>query len=159
MQMVVLRQFLGMSQREFADYFGIPVVTLRNWEQGIAKPPEYVYQMITRCIRRDKMINIETIRFQKMLDDLAERSENGIEPFCNATEANRDEKIFYEESSGMIVLDACLIGDHHDICSRYEDGEYIMRVVFCDEEPYVSIKMVESDVEIVIEHGNWYFSN
>ena len=56
-----IRKITQMSQRQFAEHFGIPVGTLRNWEQGIAKPPDYVFQMIISSIRRDKMINIETI--------------------------------------------------------------------------------------------------
>ena len=60
-----LRNITQMTQRQFAEYFGIPVGTLRNWEQGIANPPEYVFQMIITSIRRDKMINVETINFFK----------------------------------------------------------------------------------------------
>lgn len=32
-----IRLQLNMSQREFADSFGIPIGTLRNWEQGTRK--------------------------------------------------------------------------------------------------------------------------
>ena len=91
-----------MSQRQFAEHFGIPVGTLRNWEQGIASPPDYVFQMIITIIRRDKMINLETIKFVRMLEEFAELSKNGIEPFENATEGTCCDKIFYDASQYKI---------------------------------------------------------
>jgi putative transcriptional regulator len=33
-----LRQSLGVSQREFARRYGLPVGTVRNWEQGLREP-------------------------------------------------------------------------------------------------------------------------
>jgi putative transcriptional regulator len=39
-QAKVIRQALGMSQEEFAEHFGIPVGTLRDWEQGRAEPDQ-----------------------------------------------------------------------------------------------------------------------
>jgi putative transcriptional regulator len=36
----IIRQALGMSQKEFAGHFGIPVGTLRDWEQGRAAPDQ-----------------------------------------------------------------------------------------------------------------------
>ena len=71
------------------------------------------------------MINIETIKFRKMLDELAERSANGIEPFENATYESFDSKIFYDskkldEEGYKVVADACLAFDHHDIVSYYD---------------------------------------
>jgi putative transcriptional regulator len=33
-----IRERLKMSQAEFAEAFGIPVGTLRNWEQGLRRP-------------------------------------------------------------------------------------------------------------------------
>jgi putative transcriptional regulator len=35
---VRLRRKLGLAQAQFAERFGIPVGTLRNWEQGIREP-------------------------------------------------------------------------------------------------------------------------
>lgn len=36
----VLRMALGMTQAEFADAYGIPVGTLRDWEQGRREPDQ-----------------------------------------------------------------------------------------------------------------------
>ena len=36
----VVRRSLGLSQEQFADVFGIPIGTLRDWEQGRAEPDQ-----------------------------------------------------------------------------------------------------------------------
>ena len=36
----VLRMALGLTQQEFADTYGIPVGTLRDWEQGRREPDQ-----------------------------------------------------------------------------------------------------------------------
>lgn len=164
-----LRNITKMSQRQFAEYFGIPVGTLRNWEQGIANPPEYVFQMIITSIRRDKMINVETIKFVQMLDELAVLSKNGILPFENAKEGELHKKVYYdsriedEQGNYKVVLDACVVDDpqcyHHDIISYYDSLEYNVRVVIDKEsEPYISVKLLISEEIIVIENGTWYFA-
>ncbi len=44
-----VREKLGMSQPEFAMKFGIPLATLRNWEQGRRKP-EAMARVLLRII-------------------------------------------------------------------------------------------------------------
>ena len=163
-----LRYRTGLSQRQFAERFGIPVGTLRNWEQGIATPPEYVFQMISISIRRDKMINLETIKFVKMLDELAELAKNGIEPFENATHESFRSKIYYDpceinEIEGFpIVLDACIDDRiHHDIVSYYggRSREYAVRVrTDADGSLYIQVTLLVSEEIIIIENGEWYFA-
>lgn len=46
--MKVFRKQTGMSQRQFAAYFGISVRTLQEWEQGRQKPPEYLEDLLKR---------------------------------------------------------------------------------------------------------------
>ena len=171
MKISELRSVIKMSQRQFAEHFGIPVGTLRNWEQGISNPPEYVFQMIFTSMRRDKMINVETIKFIKMLDEFAACSANGIEPFSKATEESYGLKIHYDERAiegeegFKVVADACILDDpkcyHHDIISYWDTDslEYKIRVII-DEEgvPYLDVKLILSDEEIVIEDGRWYFA-
>lgn len=165
-----LRCITKMSQRKFAEHFGIPVGTLRNWEQGISTPPEYVFQMIFTSMRRDKMINIETIKFVRMLDELAALSKNGIEPFENANESTFHEKVFYNakalegEEGYKIVLDACIVDNpdyyHHDIISYYDSDslEYKIRVNIDEESTYIVVTLFISQDIIIIENGTWYFA-
>ena len=41
-----LRLSTGMKREDFANYFNIPLGTVRDWEQGKRKMPEYVYELI-----------------------------------------------------------------------------------------------------------------
>lgn len=164
-----LRNVTQMSQKEFAEHFGIPVGTLRNWEQGIASPPQYVISMIFTSMRRDKMINIETIRFVRMLDELSELTKNGILPFEEANENNYIDRLFYDtnaiEGDGYrIVLDARVIDDtqnyHHDVISYYDSDsfEYKIRAIVSEEDIYIKVTLLVSEDFIIIENGHWYFA-
>ena len=42
------RTSIGMSQRQFAEYFGLSVRNLQEWEQGIKKPPPYLLDLLKR---------------------------------------------------------------------------------------------------------------
>ncbi|MCI8424884.1 MAG: helix-turn-helix domain-containing protein [Adlercreutzia sp.] len=48
MTLVEMRREAGMSQREFAEHYGIPVRTLQQWEQGKSTPPSYVLSMMEK---------------------------------------------------------------------------------------------------------------
>ena len=45
-----LRESTGMSQSEFAVYFGIPTGTLKGWEQGRRQAPSYIVEMMKRIL-------------------------------------------------------------------------------------------------------------
>lgn len=48
------RQSTGMSQSEFAAYFGLPVRTLQDWEQGRHEPPAYLLDLLKRIWTLEK---------------------------------------------------------------------------------------------------------
>lgn len=115
------------------------------------------------------MINLETIKFVRMLEEFAELSKNGIESFENATESTFRAKVFYDvetinsDNECLVVWDACIVDDqecyHHDVVSYYEDTlEYTIRVVIDENSvPYISVKLKISEELIVVEDGKWYF--
>ena len=43
----------GLTQKELCDRYDIPVRTLQGWEGGSRKPPEYVLNLLLRCIELD----------------------------------------------------------------------------------------------------------
>lgn len=45
-----LRDMTGMTQKAFAEMYGIPLSTLRKWEQGEALPAPYVLRLIARTL-------------------------------------------------------------------------------------------------------------
>ena len=164
-----LRDGTGMSQRQFSAKFGIPLGTLRNWEQGISQPPEYVYQMILSRKDRDVMINIETLELYFMTDELQQLLVEGVDDFADATSQSFRSKLFYDSSSQgednqyKIVRDAMLIEDsgceHHDIISYYgsESEEYNVFLVLDDSsDPYIIVDLFLAEKLIIIEKDNKY---
>ena len=56
-----IRKRLGMSQREFANTLGIPVATLRNWEQNrVAMEPATIALM--RVLAREPEAALRALR-------------------------------------------------------------------------------------------------
>ena len=117
------------------------------------------------------MINVETIKFLDMLNELAELSKGGFDDFSNATQANWRTKVFYDAKKAddgrfPIVLNACVIDDpecyHHDVIDYYDSAskEFTARVVFNEdeEEPFIQVDLILSEEQIVIENGRWYFT-
>ena len=51
-----VRQMLELSQEQFADAFGIPVGTLRDWEQGRAEPDQAAQSYLKVIARAPKAV-------------------------------------------------------------------------------------------------------
>lgn len=49
-----LRKQYGMTQQQFADYFGIPKRTIENWDSGINKCPAYLIALIEYKLSHEK---------------------------------------------------------------------------------------------------------
>lgn len=45
-----IRESTGMSQKAFASMYGIPLSTLRNWEQGINSPAPYILNLLAKTL-------------------------------------------------------------------------------------------------------------
>lgn len=54
-----LRLSTGMKREDFANYFHIPIGTVRDWEQGKRKMPEYVYELIEYKVVKEMLIKTE----------------------------------------------------------------------------------------------------
>ena len=48
-----LRQASGMTQKAFADYFGIPKRTIENWDSERRKCPEYLLKLMEYKIKKE----------------------------------------------------------------------------------------------------------
>jgi putative transcriptional regulator len=55
-QVKIIRQALGLSQEEFAQRFGIPIGTLRDWEQGRAEPDQAARSYLKVIARRPDVV-------------------------------------------------------------------------------------------------------
>lgn len=54
-----LRHGANMTQREFANYFHMPLRTLQKWECGQANPAGYVLDMMQRILCSDAKLQDE----------------------------------------------------------------------------------------------------
>lgn len=52
-----IRKNTNMSQREFAEYFGIPIRTIQKWERNGSVPPEYIPKMIEKILELEKRLS------------------------------------------------------------------------------------------------------
>ena len=48
-----LRETTTLTQKGFAQFYGIPQRTLESWEEGQRKPPLYVLNWLERLIEMD----------------------------------------------------------------------------------------------------------
>ena len=48
-----------MKREDFANYLHIPLNTVRDWEQGKRKMPEYVYELIEYKVSRELTLKDE----------------------------------------------------------------------------------------------------
>ncbi len=53
---VALRQFVGLTQQQFAAALGISVHTLRNWEQGRRKPEGPALALLRIAARHPRVL-------------------------------------------------------------------------------------------------------
>ena len=51
-----MRKEAGMTQRKFAEYFGIPLRTVEDWERGLKHMPDYVMRLFVYKLRVEGLI-------------------------------------------------------------------------------------------------------
>ena len=51
-----LRTACGMTQKAFAEYFGIPKRNIENWESGRISPPQGLPELIEYKLRKEGLI-------------------------------------------------------------------------------------------------------
>lgn len=49
-----IRKCTGMSQSQFASYFGFRLRTLQSWEQGYRGDPEYLSGLLIRILKAER---------------------------------------------------------------------------------------------------------
>lgn len=54
-----LRNQSGMTQKQFAEYFGIPVRNIEDWERGIAQCKPYLLNLMQYKLEREGILKKE----------------------------------------------------------------------------------------------------
>ena len=114
------------------------------------------------------MVDVKTVKFMKMLEELAERSKNGIEDARQATRENKNTKIFYDSHSRnsngekRIVEDLEIETDADCNVIKYFghdlDCEVVLDSILTGEGEVQCVKVIlPGDEDIYVEDGEWYF--
>lgn len=61
-----LKQKSGMTQKQFADYFGIPKRTIEDWDRGTSKCAEYLLKLMEYKLQKEKIIK-DTIHSEPII--------------------------------------------------------------------------------------------
>lgn len=51
-----LRKLSGMTQKQFSEFFNIPMRTIQGWELGERKCPEYLLSLIKYKLRNESKL-------------------------------------------------------------------------------------------------------
>lgn len=51
-----LRKLSGMTQKQFSEFFGIPLRTIENWEGGKRGCPEYLLELLKYKLETEGLI-------------------------------------------------------------------------------------------------------
>lgn len=64
-----IRKRTGLSQKEFAFLFEIPMGTYRNWEQGRTNLPDYVFNMLHMIISTKEEVICNNLEEDETLEE------------------------------------------------------------------------------------------
>lgn len=59
-----MRKEMQLNRKNFAEYFGIPIRTIEDWEAGRRKPPEYLTRLMEYRIGYEKIMKENKMRSQ-----------------------------------------------------------------------------------------------
>ncbi|HHW95576.1 MAG TPA: helix-turn-helix domain-containing protein [Mogibacterium sp.] len=79
MNIKYMREKTGLTQKSFAEFYHIPLQTLKQWESNpgstsYRKPPFYVYHMLEKLVRQDFDVRIGPLNRVENLIFAAEHS-------------------------------------------------------------------------------------
>lgn len=106
------------------------------------------------------MINVETIRFIDMLNDLARKTTKGFVPFSKYTGQEEYENcVIYDDHSYIkdvgyrIPQNMCVFPEHHDIIGYYDGSSWQGRVqigAMIDEDcEYILVRFNDDDDSLI----------
>ncbi len=118
-----LRDYTGLSQKQFAEKFSIPISTLRKWEQGESRPAAYLIRLLsdlipveTKDLRKIVSRDGKNFYFNEAAGIIYDSSGTGIK-------INTDLKGVKEENLPLYVQD--LFESYYEILGKFDrDCEY-----------------------------------
>lgn len=118
-----IRKELGWSQKKFADYFGISVRTIQNWEQQRREPPKYMVTLMERILIKENILEknkqndmSEEIMFtdkDKLSEYNCELLRNFVDYLNKKHKKNKD--VFHCGATVQITLDKESISEFNNL--------------------------------------------
>ena len=105
------------------------------------------------------MINMETVLFIEMLNDLAAKTADGFMDWQSTDDAGAINAfngiLFNSAAENQVVLDKCVIGEecpHKDIIAYYDQN-------VCNSDSVITVQVVQGDAseDEIAEHGKDYY--
>lgn len=129
-----------MSQSQFAEYFGIPVRSLQEWEQGRKKPPSYLLNLLKRIWILEKRRTINMTRqdeIEILISDRCTKIEaiallkNHTIIFEDINDFLNDANQYKEDDDELITIEEVRAGHIENMSATTYKGKeyYIMYVV------------------------------
>lgn len=53
--LIELRESTGMNRNQFCEYFGIPYMTVSDWEHGKKRVPKYFLHLLEYYVKAEQM--------------------------------------------------------------------------------------------------------
>lgn len=118
-----IRKELGWSQKKFADYFGVSVRTIQNWEQQRREPPKYMATLMERILIKENILEknkqndiSEEIIFtdkDKLSEYNCELLKNFVDYLNKKHKKNKD--VFHCGAAVQITLDKKSISEFNNL--------------------------------------------
>lgn len=105
-----IRKLTNLTQKDFAERYNIPKRTLEDWERGVRTCPEYVTQLLDRCVKMDTCIR--RIDFEVCVSNSDGEPVKGTERDVSViynTQILSDEEAEYLINNGMYNYDKRMI--------------------------------------------------
>jgi transcriptional regulator with XRE-family HTH domain len=118
-----LRENTGLTQKAFAKMYGIPVSTLRKWEQGESRPAPYIMSMLSMLLPTPENYS-EIIQAQNGDRYYYDKSANSItDSLGNTIRIKTSLEGVKRENLPLYVKD--MFDSYYDIREKFEkDCEY-----------------------------------
>lgn len=125
-----LRRQTGLSQKAFAERFGIPTRTVQNWEYGVNEAPEYLLDLLEHAINDDepRLVILATAGHEEVVfvgDKMScARYEDSLRKECRRRDPDGVEIDCYTKSPSQMLRDQ-LAKNRWDELTEEEKHDFI----------------------------------
>ena len=96
-----IRKLSGLPQPKFCEKYGIPLPTLRKWEQGIRKPTDYVIGWLERIVMED--LKMDKMVPMSMIDEMKDLK-NALDSVSTKNAADMINNLSQEEKNVLLMV-------------------------------------------------------